>query len=145
MQIGPILRSLIGFAVVTAACACAGTYNDGAAEEASGLTAQQLADIPVPQGLELSTDLHQSHSFESGRFRIADLHYFGNLPIEEVAGFMRDGMRLRGWRLVDDQASPDRIELAFERRPNRTRCLIWRDDSSVTRMHVEVRTPPGEE
>ena len=144
--------------------ACTSVDRDGTTVEASGLTAQQLPDIPVPDGLLLQTGLNESHSFESGRLRHADLFYYGSLSVAEVRDYMIERMPLHGWRQVESpgesptDAAPsagtepstrpaggeERAELEFERRPNRAHCSIWVDSGSVTRMHVAVRTPPND-
>lgn len=137
MRIGPFTVSL---AVSVLLGACTGMNRDGSTEQASGLTAVQFADIPVPDGMKLQTGLNESHSYESGQFRFADLFYFGNLPTAEVTDYMKRRMALHGWQLIDEKTG-ERSELVFVRRPNRVRCEVWVDNSSVTRMHVEVRTP----
>lgn len=119
--------------------ACLGSARDGTTEQASGLSPVQLADIPVPDGMKLRDSLNESHSYEVGTFRVADLQYFGNVPLTEVASYLRDRMPQHGWRLVSDNLAGE-AELVFDRRPHRATCRIW-NDGSVTRLHVGVRTP----
>lgn len=119
--------------------ACLGSDRDGSTEQASGLSPVQLADIPVPDGMKLRDSLNESHSYEVGTFRVADLHYFGNVPLADVASYLRERMPQHGWRLVTEAVAHE-SELVFDRRPHRATCRIW-NDGSVTRLHVGVRTP----
>lgn len=130
---------LAALLLLTALTACLGSRRDGTTEAVSGLTPVQLSDVPVPDGMKLRSALNESHSYEVGRFRVADLHYFGNVPIREVASYLRDRMPLHGWRLVEEKVEETDGKLVFERRPNRAVCGISLD-GSVTRLHVGVRT-----
>lgn len=127
-----VLTTLLG--------ACLGSRRDGTTEAASGLSPVQLSDIPVPSGMTLRSSLNESHSYEVGQFRVADLHYFGTVPIPEVVNYMRDRMPVNGWRLVEESSGENEAKLVFERRPNRAECEC-RLDGAVTRLHVAVRTP----
>ena len=118
---------------------CLGSRRDGTTESASGLSPVQLADIPVPEGMKLRDSLNESHSYEVGTFRVADLQYFGNVAIADVASYLRERMPLHGWRLVRENQGTE-AELIFERRPHQATCRVW-GDGSVTRLHVGVRTP----
>lgn len=155
MRIGTYL-AMFGAGILFGACT--GMHRDGTAAEASGLTAVQFRDVPVPDGMVLQTGLNESHSYEAGRFRFADLYYYGNLPVAEIAEYMKRRMALHGWQLVEetggrpaeasagagDDPATARSETLFERAPNRVRCEVWLDSSGVTRMHVEVRTPAAD-
>ncbi len=145
----PHRRSSAAFAaaalLVFAACRSA-PDQDGSAESASGLTPVQFADIPIPDGMVLETQMHRSFTYEVGDFRLGDLYYYGNLPIDSVASYMSERMALHGWKQVGEDHTERATDLHFERRPHRADCRIWKDDSDVTRMHIAVSTAkPGQE
>lgn len=143
MRIGPTTRSFAATLALIAACACTGMHRDGTTEAASGQTPVQFSDIPVPDGMTLQQDLNQSHSYESGRFRVADLHYYGKLPVGEIADYLRVRMPQHGWTLAEESGDEQK-ELVFTRGRQRVRCTIGVDSISVTRMHVEVRPRSGD-
>jgi hypothetical protein len=143
MRTGPIQRSLAVLLLSLGALGCAGVDRDGTTEAASGQTPVQFSDIPVPDGMRLQQDLNQSHSYEVGGFRVADFHYFGNLPVDEIAAYMEARMPQHSWTLREQRAGEER-ELVFVRGREQVRCRLHVDSLSVTRMHVEVRPiPPG--
>lgn len=139
MRIRSIQRAFAVLVLAVAPVACVGLDNDGSAEAASGQTPVQFSDIPVPDGMKLQQDLHQSHSFELGQFRVADLHYFGNLPVAEIADYLKARMPQHGWSLETESAGPASRKLLFVRGRQKATCAILVDEIGVTRMHVEVR------
>ena len=120
---------------------CAGAGGDGSAEEVSGLTPVQFDDIPVPDGMRLDVNLHESHSFEVGSFRIGEFHYSGTMSPKAVEDYMRQRMPLHDWRIVDETRADKRVDITFRRMPHRADCRIWTDVRGVTRLLVEVSTP----
>lgn len=139
MRIRSIQRAFAVLVLAVAPSACVGLDQDGSAEAASGQTPVQFSDIPVPDGMKLQQDLHQSHSFELGQFRVADLHYFGNLAVAEISDYLKARMPQHGWSLEAENAEPDSRKLLFVRGRQKATCAIRVDDIGVTRMHVEVR------
>jgi hypothetical protein len=138
MRNGSITRSFAATVLSTVLVACTGMDRDGTTEAASGQTPVQFSDIPVPDGMTLQQDLNQSHSYEYGQFRVADLHYYGKLPVAEIAEYLEARMPKHGWVLSGAQRGTP-AELTFTRGRQRVRCRIEVDSISVTRMHVEVR------
>jgi hypothetical protein len=145
MRIRSLEGAFAALVLAVAPVACVGLDNDGSAEAASGQTPVQFSDIPVPDGMKLQQDLHQSHSFELGQFRVADLHYFGNLPIAEIADYLKARMPQHGWSLEAEGAEPSARKLLFVRGRQKATCSINVDEIGVTRMHVEVRVQAATE
>ncbi|MEY2982436.1 MAG: hypothetical protein ACO4CT_00595 [Planctomycetota bacterium] len=139
MRIRSLQGAFVAFVLAVAPTACVGLDQDGSAEAASGQTPVQFSDIPVPDGMKLQQDLHQSHSFELGQFRVADLHYFGNLPVSEISDYLKARMPQHGWSLESESADPGARKLLFVRGRQKATCAIRLDEIGVTRMHVEVR------
>lgn len=134
------MKCHLGALLLLTGAACVGVDRDGSTEAASGLSPVQLADIPVPDGMTLLTGLNQSHSYEAGRFRVAELHYFGNPSIEEVASYLTARFPGHGWELVRDARDASGAELVFDRHPHQATCKLSRD-GSVTRLRIDLRTP----
>ena len=82
----------IALLLTAALAACAG-------QPAANQKASQFGDIPVPDGMTFQEGPTQSNSYEAGGFRYADLRYYGNLSVAEVARFMKKGMGRHGWEL----------------------------------------------
>ena len=127
----------IALLLTAALAACAG-------QPAANQKASQFGDIPVPDGMTFQEGPTQSNSYEAGGFRYADLRYYGNLSVAEVARFMKKGMGRHGWELESAKDETAEVDLVFKRTPDQARCRIWKDDA-VTRMKVEVRTKTGTE
>jgi hypothetical protein len=139
MRIRSLQSAFVVFVLAVVPTACAGLDQDGSAEAASGQTPVQFSDIPVPDGMKLQQDLHQSHSFELGQFRVADLHYFGNLPVAEISDYLKARMPQHGWSLESESADTAARKLLFVRGRQKATCALQIDEIGVTRMHVEVR------
>jgi len=123
--------------------ALAGCAMQEPADNDLGVAAIQFADIPVPDGLRLSTNRHQSHSYEVGGFRYGDFVYTGRTKPESAVNYMTDRMGTHGWELRDARVGLSSTELVFWRRPYEATCRVWQD-SSATQMTVNVRTHIGD-
>lgn len=132
----------IGLAVLAAVMT--GCATQDAADADHGVAAIQFSDIPVPEGLRLSTSRHQSHSYEVGAFRFGDFVYTGFTEPESAVNYMTDRMPFHGWELRDARVGASSTELVFWRRPYEATCRIWQD-SAATQMTVNVRTSIDDE
>ncbi|MCC6671355.1 MAG: hypothetical protein IT458_09860 [Planctomycetes bacterium] len=128
---------LAGLCLALPACKSDGSASSG---KGDGVSAVQFDDIPVPDGMKLVSQHHESHSVQVGGYRYADFVYRGSDPIDQVAAYMLQRMPQHSWKAVkEDASSADTRVLRFERDAYRVECTITRE-SRTTTMNVQVRT-----
>ena len=85
----------------------------------SMVAAVQFEDLPVPAGLELLDSLHESACFEMGRYRWADLHYKGEVPLGEALDFIEVQLGQFGWEFAEKRENPpDEVILKVKKKGN---------------------------
>lgn len=99
----------------------------------------QFDDVAVPDGMVLKSDLNESYSRQTLAERIGHFEYYGPGTVDERQDYMRRRMPLNGWELIDEKTEAGGVELTFDKHPDISVCRIWKDESDVLRMVVDVR------
>jgi len=136
-RLGAPFWALLGISAVLL-CSCE-TPPEG--PSADGVSALQFSDIPVPAGLTLRDQQHNSDSAQVGEYRYANFEYSGAIPVAEVSSYLRERMPQHSWELTGEETDAAGNErLSFQRGKYFAECRMARDKKSVTRLHVTVRT-----
>lgn len=92
------------------ACQLGSGLNPAVGPEELPTSAIQFSDLPVPHAMRLLTTVNQSWSWQRGSFRVAELHYVGDLHVESLRSFLKDRLPSHGWALAqEDRPTTERV------------------------------------
>ena len=108
--------------------------------DGDGVSVEQSGDIPVPSGMLLQDDQHQSNTSVNGDYRFENLVYEGKTPPVAVAAFLLARMPQHSHRLVSKSKKDDDCEvLVFKRGRYTSECTVRRLEFT-TLLEIKVRT-----
>jgi hypothetical protein len=126
--------SLIAVLLILPGCLI-DTTSDG-----DGVSWTQSADIPIPSGMELEDELHESNTVVNGDYRYENLVYEGKTSMVDVSAFLQQRMPQHAHQLVTKSKKDDDCEvLIFKRGRYTSECTVRRLEFS-TRLEIRVRT-----
>jgi len=106
----------------------------------NGVSLVQADDIPVPIGMQLKDQLHESNTVANGDYRFENLVYEGKTSPMAVSAFLQERMPQHSHRLVTKSKKNDDCEvLVFKRGRYTSECTVRRLEFS-TLLEIKVRT-----
>lgn len=109
-------------------------------KDGDGIRVEQSGDIPVPSGMQLKDNWHESATSVNGDYRFENLVYEGKTPPPTVSAFLQERMPQHSHRLVSKSRKNDDCEvLVFKRGRYTSECTVRRLEFT-TLLEIKVRT-----